>query len=88
MSECAKNGCLDLLWSFKQAMGGSLSVRPDETGVKPSHTFDSFSLHQVATDQELAQALLAVKDGGLIPEDRVRLCVVGDGAPWILEPRA
>jgi hypothetical protein len=37
----------------------------------------------LATDLELAQALQAVKDGGLIPEDRVRLCVIGDGAPWI-----
>ncbi len=41
------------------------------------------SWHQVATDQELAQALQTIKDGGLVPEDRVRLCVIGDGAPWI-----
>jgi len=41
------------------------------------------SWHQVATDQELAQALQAIKDGGLAPEDQVRLCVIGDGAPWI-----
>jgi hypothetical protein len=41
------------------------------------------SWHQVATDQELARALQAIKDAGLVPEDQVRLCVVGDGAPWI-----
>ena len=41
------------------------------------------SWHQVATDRELAQALQAIKDGGLAPENQVRLCVIGDGAPWI-----
>jgi hypothetical protein len=41
------------------------------------------SWHQVATDQELAQALQIIKNAGLVPEDQVRLCVVGDGAPWI-----
>ncbi len=41
------------------------------------------SWHQVCTDEELATALKAVKTAGLIPEDRVRLCVVADGAKWI-----
>jgi hypothetical protein len=41
------------------------------------------SWHQVQTDEELAAALQQVKAVGLIPEDQVRLCVVGDGAPWI-----
>ncbi len=41
------------------------------------------SWRQVATDQELARAMQTIKDAGLAPEDRVRLCVVGDGAPWI-----
>jgi hypothetical protein len=34
---------------------------------------------------ELGDALKAVKDAGLIPEDTVRLCVVCDGADWIWE---
>jgi hypothetical protein len=41
------------------------------------------SWHQVATDEELGEALQQVKDAGLIPEETVRLCVVGDGAEWI-----
>lgn len=41
------------------------------------------SWHQVCTDQELAQDLLAIKEAGLIPEDKVRLGIIGDGAPWI-----
>ncbi len=41
------------------------------------------SWHQVQSDEELAQALEQVKQARLIPEDRVRLCVVADGAKWI-----
>ena len=41
------------------------------------------SWHQVQTDQELAQALKQVKQAGLIPQSKVRLCVVADGAKWI-----
>ena len=41
------------------------------------------SWHQVCTDQELAQNLLAIKEAGLIAEDKVRLGIIGDGAPWI-----
>ena len=41
------------------------------------------SWHQVCTDQELARDLLAIKEAGLIPEDKVRLGIIGDGAPWI-----
>ena len=41
------------------------------------------SWHQVQDDKELAEALLTIKNAGLIPEDKVRLCVIGDGAPWI-----
>jgi DNA-directed RNA polymerase subunit RPC12/RpoP len=39
--------------------------------------------HQVQNEAQLGQALKQVKDAGLIPEDQVRLCVVGDGASWI-----
>ena len=41
------------------------------------------SWHQVANDKELGQALKRLKDDGRIPEDQVRLCVIGDGASWI-----
>jgi hypothetical protein len=41
------------------------------------------SWHQVQSDQELAETLRQVKEAGLIPEEKVRLCVVADGAKWI-----
>ena len=41
------------------------------------------SWHQIGTADDLASALLAIKQAELIPEDRVRLCVVADGAAWI-----
>lgn len=41
------------------------------------------SWHQVQSEDELGKALKQVKDAGLIPEETVRLCVVGDGADWI-----
>lgn len=41
------------------------------------------SWHQIGSADELALALQAIKDAGLVPEDRVRLCVVADGAAWI-----
>jgi Uncharacterised protein family (UPF0236) len=41
------------------------------------------SWHQVQTEEQLGEALAQVKKAGLIPEDRVRLCVVADGASWI-----
>ena len=43
------------------------------------------SWHQIHHETELGEALKEVKDAGLIPEDRVRLCVVCDGASWIWE---
>jgi hypothetical protein len=41
------------------------------------------SWHQVQTEEQLGEALNQVKKAGVIPEDRVRLCVVADGASWI-----
>lgn len=41
------------------------------------------SWHQIGTNEDVATALKTIKDGGLIPENRVRLCVVADGAAWI-----
>ena len=41
------------------------------------------SWHQIKDDKELAADLLRIKQAGLIPEDKVRICAIGDGAPWI-----
>jgi hypothetical protein len=41
------------------------------------------SWHQIKSDKELGNDLLAIKQAGLIPEDKVRICTIGDGAPWI-----
>ncbi len=41
------------------------------------------SWHQVQGEDEFAQGLLQIREAGLIPEDKVRLCLIGDGAPWI-----
>ncbi|MGH8858529.1 MAG: ISKra4 family transposase [Polaromonas sp.] len=41
------------------------------------------SWYQVGSDEEVGAALRHVKSAGLIPEDQVRLCVLGDGAKWI-----
>ena len=41
------------------------------------------SWHQIKSDKELADDLAQIKQAGLIPEDKVRICVIGDGAPWI-----
>jgi hypothetical protein len=41
------------------------------------------SWHQVQNEADLGNALKQVKEAGLIPQDKVRLCVIGDGAEWI-----
>jgi hypothetical protein len=41
------------------------------------------SWHQVQSHEELVAALQQVPAAGLSPEDRIRLCVVADGAAWI-----
>lgn len=41
------------------------------------------SWHQVGDDKELGKALQRLKDDGRIPQDQVRLCIIGDGASWI-----
>ena len=41
------------------------------------------SWHQVQNEEQLGEALRAIKKAGLIPEEQVRLCVVCDGAEWI-----
>jgi hypothetical protein len=47
------------------------------------HIVQLLSWHQVQSEAQAGQALKQVKEAGLIPEDQVRLCVVGDGASWI-----
>ena len=37
----------------------------------------------MGNEQAFGAALRQVKEAGLIPEDQVRLCAIGDGAPWI-----
>lgn len=41
------------------------------------------SWHQVQTDEQLGEALRQVKEAGRIPEEKVRLGIIGDGAKWI-----
>ncbi len=41
------------------------------------------SWHQIQDEEEFAQGLLQIREAGLIPEDKVRLSIIGDGAPWI-----
>lgn len=41
------------------------------------------SWHQIKSDKELANDLKKIKEAGLIPEGNLRICVIGDGAPWI-----
>jgi hypothetical protein len=41
------------------------------------------SWHQIQKDDQVGEALRQVQEAGLIPEEQVRLCVIGDGAKWI-----
>jgi len=41
------------------------------------------SWHQVQNEAQLGEALKQIKAAGVIPEEKVRLCVVCDGAEWI-----
>lgn len=41
------------------------------------------SWHQVCEDHELSEDLIKIKEAGLIPEENIRLGIIGDGAPWI-----
>jgi hypothetical protein len=62
---------------WREAKGFRFSLMADERMVQV------LSWHPVHTDEARAAALQQVKAAGLIPEDPVRWCVVGDGAPWI-----
>jgi hypothetical protein len=41
------------------------------------------SWYQVGRDDDVGEALRRVQEAGLVPEDQVRLGVLGDGAQWI-----
>ncbi len=41
------------------------------------------SWHRVCEDHELSEDIVKIKEAGLIPEEKVRLGIIGDGAPWI-----
>ncbi len=41
------------------------------------------SWHQVQDEEEFAKGLRKIRDAGLIDANKVRLCIIGDGAPWI-----
>jgi hypothetical protein len=41
------------------------------------------SWYQVGRDEDVGAALKRLKEAGVILEDQVRLCVIGDGAKWI-----
>lgn len=41
------------------------------------------SWHQIQSDEQLVTALQKIKEAGLIPEDMVRIALIGDGARWI-----
>ncbi len=44
-----------------------------------------FSWHQICSKTEFTDALRSIADLDLFPEDKVRICCLGDGAPWIWE---
>ena len=44
------------------------------------------SWHQVQTEGDLGEALQQLKEAGVIPEDTVRWCVIGEGAEWLWKP--
>jgi len=41
------------------------------------------SWHQIGDEKQVEAHLKILKEAHLIPEDKVRLCVIADGAPWI-----
>jgi hypothetical protein len=66
------------LWrgQWRDAKGCRLSLMDGERLV---HVL---SWHQVQNEEQLGEALQQVKEAGVMPEEQVRLCVVGDGAEW------
>lgn len=63
--------------AYQEAKGFRFYLVDDERIVQ------LISWHQVGDEETFGAALRQVKEAGLIPEDQVRLCAIGDGAPWI-----
>ena len=63
--------------AWKEAKGVRFSL------VDRERIVHRLSWYQVGCDAEVGAALRQVQEAGLIPEDQVRLCVIGDGAKWI-----
>jgi hypothetical protein len=71
----AKRACWQGEW--REAKGFRLYLVDDERIVH------LISWHQIQDEDGLFEALKQVKEAGLLPEARVRLCVLADGARWI-----
>lgn len=48
-----------------------------------NHVAHVLSWHQISSKQQFLEYLLEIRSKNIIPHDKVRLCFVGDGAPWI-----
>lgn len=71
-------------WKGKRGKGEWKEVKGFRTYlIDTDNIIHLISWHQVQNDKELGEALLTIKNAGLIPEDKVRLCAIGDGASWI-----
>lgn len=62
---------------YKEAKGLRLYAFDDDRIVQV------LSWHQIHNDEAIGEALDQIEQAGLIREDEVRLCVIGDDAPWI-----
>jgi hypothetical protein len=51
--------------------------------VDDNHIIHLISWHKVQSNEGIMEDLEKIKEALLIPEDKVRLCVIADGAPWI-----
>lgn len=47
------------------------------------HRIHLLSWHQIDNKEQFLLYLIDIKEKGIIPEDKVRLCFIGDGAGWI-----
>jgi hypothetical protein len=67
-------------YEYKEAKGFRLYL------VDSTKIIHLASWHQIQGDKgdkKLAEDLKTIKEAGLVPEEKVRLCVIGDGADWI-----
>lgn len=49
----------------------------------PEHRIHLLSWHQIGNKEKFSSYLKEIREKGIIPEDKVRLCFIGDGAGWI-----